>query len=78
MDAHWVWAPLLVGAAVLLFVIHASVFVGVYLAVNGLIVVSALFVERRRYRSRGDRTQGDFQATGERFVDPTVVLQERS
>jgi hypothetical protein len=62
----------MVGAAVLLFVIHASVFVGVYLAVNGLIVVSALFVERRRYRSQGDRTQGDFQSTGERFVDPTT------
>ena len=61
-----------VGAAVLLFLIHASVFLVVYLAVNGLILVSAMFFERQRYRSRVDRTQGDFQPTGERFVDPTT------
>jgi len=61
-----------VGAAVLLFLIHASVFLVVYLAVNGLILVSAMFFERQRYRSRVDRTQGDFQLTGERFVDPTT------
>lgn len=61
-----------VGAAVLLFLVHASVFLGVYLAVNGLILVSAMFFERRRYRTRIDQTQGDRQRTGERFVDPTT------
>jgi hypothetical protein len=61
----------LIGAAVLLFLVHTSVFLVVYLGVNGLILVSAMFFERRRYRSRVDRTQGDFQPTGERFVDPT-------
>jgi hypothetical protein len=62
----------LVGAAVLLFLVHAGVFLVVYLAVNGLILVSAMFFERQRYRRRIDRTQGDFQSTGERFVDPTT------
>jgi hypothetical protein len=62
----------LVGAAVLLLVVHTSVFLAVYLAVNGLILVSAMFFERQRYRSRVDRTQGGFQPTGERFIDPTT------
>ena len=61
----------LIGAAVLLFLVHTSVFLVVYLAVNGLILVSAMFFERQRYRSRVDRTQGGFQPNGERFVDPT-------
>jgi ABC-type multidrug transport system fused ATPase/permease subunit len=61
----------LIGAAVLLFLVHTSVFLVVYLAVNGLILVSAMFFEHRRYRSRVDQTQGGFQPTGERFVDPT-------
>jgi hypothetical protein len=43
-----------------------------YLAMNGIILVSAVLLERKRYRTRGDRTQGDFQPTGERFVDPTT------
>jgi hypothetical protein len=43
----------------------------VYLAVNGLILMSAMFFERQRYSSRADRTQGGFQPTSEWFVDPT-------
>lgn len=61
----------LVGAAVLLFLVHTSVFLVVYLAVNGLILVSAMVFERQRYRSRVDRTRGGFQPSGERFIDPT-------
>jgi hypothetical protein len=43
-----------------------------YLAVNGIILVSAVLLERKRYRTRVDRTQGYWQPTGERFVDPTT------
>jgi hypothetical protein len=73
---RWViigWGLLyLIGAAVLLFVVHTTLWLALYLAVNGVILVSALLLERKRYRTRGDQTQGDFQPTGERFVDPTT------
>lgn len=62
----------LVGAAVFLFVVHATLWCVLYLAVNGLILVSAMFLERKRYRQRVDRTRGHWQPTGERFVDPTT------
>ena len=62
----------LIGAAVLLFVVHATLWLVVYLAVNGVILVSAVLLERQRYRTRVDRTQGYWQPTGERFVDPTT------
>ncbi len=61
----------LIGAAVLLFLVHAGVSLVVYLAVNGVIVVSAVLLERQRYHRRVDRTRGHWQPTGERFVDPT-------
>lgn len=63
----------LIGAAVLLFVVHATLWVAMYLAINGLIVVSAVLFERQRYRARVDRSQGHWQPTGERFVDPTTA-----
>ena len=62
----------LIGAAVLLFVVHATLWLVVYLAVNGVILVSAMLLERQRYHIRVDRTQGYWQPTGERFVDPTT------
>lgn len=62
----------LIGAAVLLFVVHASLWLVLYLVVNGFILVGAMFLERKRYRARVDRTQGYWQPTGERFVDPTT------
>lgn len=62
----------LIGAAVLLLVVHATLWLVLYLAVNGCILVSAMFLERQRYRTRVDRTQGHWQPTGERFVDPTT------
>ncbi len=62
----------LVGAAVLLFLVHAKIWLIAYLAVNGIILVSAVLLERRRYRVRVDRTQGHWQPTGERFVDPAT------
>jgi hypothetical protein len=63
----------LIGAAVLLFIVHApQLWPVVYLAVNGTILVSAVLLERKRYRARVDRTRGHWQPTGERFVDPTT------
>jgi hypothetical protein len=62
----------LIGAVVLLFIVHATPWLVLYPAVNGIVLVSAVLLERKRYRTRVDRTQGDFQPTGERFVDPTT------
>lgn len=62
----------LIGAAVLLFLAHVTFWLVVYLAVNGIILVSAVLLERKRYRTQVDRTQGHWQPTGERFVDPTT------
>lgn len=62
----------LIGAALLLFMVHATLWLILYLAVNGIILVSAMFLERKRYRVRVDRNQGHWQPTGERFVDPTT------
>ena len=62
----------MIGAAVLLFLVHATLWLVVYLAVNGFILVSAVFLERKRYHTQVDRTQGYWQPTGERFVDPTT------
>ena len=62
----------LLGAAMLLFVVHATLWLVVYLAVNGLILLCAALLERQRYRARVDRTGGHWQPTGERFVDPTT------
>ena len=61
-----------IGAAVLLFLVHTTLWLVVYLAVNGFILISAVLLERKRYYTRVDRTQGHWQATGERFVDPTT------
>ena len=62
----------LIGAAVLLFIVHATLWLVLYVAGNGFILVTAILFERKRYRTRVDRTQGFWQPTGERFVDPTT------
>ena len=62
----------LIGAAMLLFIVHATLWLVLYLAVNGIILVSAVFLERKRYRTLVDRTQEHWQPTGERFIDPTT------
>ena len=61
----------LIGAAVLLFIVHATLWLVLYLAVNGFILICAMLLERQRYRTRVDRTPGHWQPTGERFIDPT-------
>lgn len=62
----------LIGAVVLLFFVRATLGLALYLAVNGLILVGAVFLERKRYQTQVDRSQGHWQTTSERFVDPTT------
>jgi hypothetical protein len=62
----------LIGAGLLLFVVHATFWLVLYLAVNGALLVGAVFLERKGYRPRVDRARGEWRATGERFVDPTT------
>ena len=59
-------------AAVLLFTaLHALAWGAIYLLVNGLVVLGAIAFERRRYRPVVDSARGQWQLTGERFVDPS-------
>lgn len=60
-----------IGALALLFLVRSTPWLAVYLAVNGVVVVSAVLFERKRYHTPVDRTRGTWQRTGERFVDPT-------
>ncbi|HLH63139.1 MAG TPA: hypothetical protein VKV20_15770 [Ktedonobacteraceae bacterium] len=62
----------LAGAAVLLFIVHVPLWPVMYLVVNGLILLSAVVLERKRYRVQVDRTHGHWRPTGERFVDPAT------
>jgi hypothetical protein len=63
----------LVGAAVLLAVVHAGLWAALYLAVNGVVILGAVLFERRRYRPAlpGGSQGWEWQDTGERFVDPS-------
>jgi hypothetical protein len=57
--------------ALLLFAAFGAVIPGIYLLVGGAVLVGGIVFERSRYRPRIDRERGDWQATGERFVDPS-------
>jgi hypothetical protein len=59
-------------AAFLLFVAQAPVILALYLGASGVVIVGGILFERKGYRPRVDRTRGRWQATGERFVDPTT------
>jgi hypothetical protein len=61
----------LIGAAILL-AIHVTIVLVIYLAVNGLLIVGGILFERRGYRPKVNQTAGNWQKTGERFVDPTT------
>ena len=58
-------------AVLLLLVVHAPIVPIVYLAVNGGVVTAALLFERRGYRPALDRSHGVWEASGERFIDPS-------
>lgn len=60
----------LIGALILLAA-HVTIILVVYLAINGLIITGGILLERSSYRSKSNTTQGKWQATGERFNDPT-------
>ena len=61
----------LVGAIVL-FMVHVTIVLVIYLAVNGLLIVGGILFERRGYRPRISQAGGNWEKTGERFVDPTT------
>jgi hypothetical protein len=61
----------LVGAVVL-FALHVTIVLVIYLAVNGLLIVGGILFERRGYRPRVSQSSGNWEKTGERFIDPTT------
>jgi hypothetical protein len=61
----------LIGAVVLL-IAHVTIVLVLYLAVNGLLIVGGILFERRGYRPCVSQSGGNWQKTGERFVDPTT------
>jgi hypothetical protein len=61
----------LVGAVVL-FALHVTLVLVIYLAVNGLVIVGGILFERHGYRPKISQTAGNWEKTGERFVDPTT------
>ena len=56
----------------ILLAAHVTTVLVIYLAVNGLLIAGGILFERKGYRSHANRTQGKWQPTGERFVDPTT------
>ena len=61
----------LVGAVVL-FALHVTLVLVIYLVVNGLLIVLGTLFERRGYRPRVSQAGGNWEKTGERFIDPTT------
>ena len=61
----------LVGA-IILFIRHVTLVLVIYLAVNGLVILGGLLFERKGYRPRVSRVEGNWEKTGERFIDPTT------
>ena len=61
----------LVGAVVL-FALHVTLVLVIYLAVNGLLIVGGILFERRGYRPKVSWVDGTWEKTGERFIDPTT------
>ena len=61
----------LIGAVILLAA-HVTTALVLYLAINGLLIAGGILFERSGYRSQVNRTQGNWQPTGERFNDPTT------
>ena len=71
------WALIVYGVlcligAVILLAAHVTTVLVLYLAINGLLIAGGILFERSGYRSQVNRTQGNWQSTGERFNDPTT------
>lgn len=58
--------------AAVLFAAHLALPLAVYLTVGGLVLVVAILFERRGYRPSIDHGPGNWQSTGERFIDPAT------
>jgi hypothetical protein len=67
-----VYGLLCLAGAIILFILHVTIVLVIYLAVNGLIIVASLLFERRGYRPVVSRADGTWEKTGERFIDPTT------
>ena len=62
----------LVACAGLALVVHGVRLGGWQMLAGGLIVLVGLVFERWRYRHLTERPDGSWQATGERFIDPST------
>lgn len=58
--------------AIVLLALHVTLVLVIYLAVNGLLIVGGILFERRGYRPKVSRADGNWEKTGERFIDPTT------
>jgi hypothetical protein len=77
-----VWGIIDLSAAAILFAVLTGwprFLVAGYLVINGVILIAGLLFERHRYKPPVDRATGDWQPTGERFIDPASgqVLEVR-
>lgn len=63
---------LCLAGAIVLFALHVTLALVIYLAINGLLITGGILFERRGYRPRIDPASANWQRTGERFVDPTT------
>ena len=64
-----VFACLLVGLGVYLWVAGAVPW-GAQIFTSGVVLLLATVLERWRYRNRNASIEGNWQRTGERFIDP--------
>jgi hypothetical protein len=69
----FIYAGLCIAGAVILFNVAGAPasFLAGYLLINSIVIVGALIFEKHRYQPGSSSTSG-WQATGERFVDPTT------
>ncbi len=67
-----VYGVLCLIVAAILFALHITTALLIYLVINGLLIICGILFERSGYRSQVNRTRGTWQPTGERFNDPTT------
>lgn len=67
-----VYGVLMLLGAELLMLRDAHWVAMIYLAVNGLLIAGGVIVERSAYRPRLSSGSGEWELTGERFIDPTT------
>ena len=65
-----IYGLLFLAGAALAVLADAAVVLIAYLAINGVVVAGAVLFERRGYRPLLDQAHGEWQQTGERFIDP--------